>query len=250
MSGKLNMDSLQNCLWPTACRVQGQQNSNDYWHFCLWFMCQDLIRHYTFSHGTDVTPNWKLHKVWAAFSPFHLCEQTGNINLLFSQRPHHKKCWKGSHKCCLLSIVRPKLPTVADACNDDTTFGMFVSHWTLLDTVLVLPKSENWKIPCHATMMLPGTYWAFVESILYSSWNLDAAHVDTGNHRLGEDESRKGKKKTGKKQEKFATQDASANVFLPPHSVHLELECSHFPMLKGRAEDTLCSKKVQRFRWW
>lgn len=140
--------------------------------------------------------------------------------------------------------------TVADACNDDTTFGMFVSHWTLLDTVSVLPKSENWKIPCHATMMLPGTYWAFVESILYSSWNLDAAHVDTGNHRLGEDESRKGKKKTGKKQEKVATRDASANVFLPPHSAHLELECGHFPMLKGRAEDTLCSKKVQRFRWW
>lgn len=33
--------------------------------------------------------------------------------------------------------------------------------------------------PCHARMMLPLTYWALVESILYSSWYLDAAHMDT-----------------------------------------------------------------------
>lgn len=210
-------------------------------------MCQDLIRHYTFSQGTDGTSNWKCELLFHHF----ICVSKMETSIFFSVRDLTIKnvekvatnvvCW------ALSLSQQAKIPTVADACNDDTTFR---NVCVPLDTVLVLPKSEDWTIPCHATMMLPGTYWAFVESILYSSWNLDAAHVDTGNHRLGEGESRKGKKKTGKKQEKVATQDASANVFLPPHSMHLELECSHFPMLKGRAEDTLCSKKVQRFRWW
>lgn len=48
-----------------------------------------------------------------------------------------------------------------------------------------LHKKKAPNIPCHATMMLPGTYWALVESILYSSWYLDAAHMDTDKHRLG-----------------------------------------------------------------
>lgn len=59
-------------------------------------------------------------------------------------------------------------------------------------------------------MMLPGTYWALVESILYSSWYLDAAHMDTDKHRLGEsaaERAGRGKEK-GKEQEKDAAQDA------------------------------------------
>lgn len=55
--------------------------------------------------------------------------------------------------------------------------------------------------PCHATMMLPGTYWALVESILYSSWYLGTAHMDTDRHRFSREwdwESRKGKKRARK----------------------------------------------------
>lgn len=48
--------------------------------------------------------------------------------------------------------------------------------------------------PCHASMMLPGTYWALVESILYSSWYLDTAHMDTDRHRLGKSGVEKGGK--------------------------------------------------------
>lgn len=71
-----------NFIWPTACRVQGQQNWNDYWHFCLWLMCQDLIRHYTFSQGADVTSNWKCELLFHHF----ICVSEMETSIFYSVR--------------------------------------------------------------------------------------------------------------------------------------------------------------------
>lgn len=48
--------------------------------------------------------------------------------------------------------------------------------------------------------MLPETYWALVESILYSSWYLGAAHMDTDRHELGESREGGGRKEGEERQ--------------------------------------------------
>lgn len=79
--------------------------------------------------------------------------------------------------------------------------------------------------PCHASMMLPGTYWALVESILYSSWYLDAAHMDTDRNMLRESGVEKiRRKKRKEKQERDAIQDA---ITICIHLHHVA-ECNHF----------------------
>lgn len=94
------------------------------------------------------------------------------------------------------------------------------------------------NIPCHATMMLPGTYWALVESILYSSWYLDAAHMDTDKHRLGKSGAERavGGRKRGKSRKKMRLRMHSAASWVRVKPFHKrEEECDH----------RLCSKTIQ-----
>lgn len=94
--------------------------------------------------------------------------------------------------------------------------------------------------------MLPGTYWALVESILYSSWYLDAAHMDTDKHRLGKSgESRWGRgearrEKAGKRN------DAARDVFRCIAS-----QGEAISQARGRIwEQKLCSAKIQNGIGW
>lgn len=91
--------------------------------------------------------------------------------------------------------------------------------------------------PCHASMMLPGTYWALVESILYSSWYLDVAHMNTDRQRLGES----GVEKEGKGR-KEQWKDATA-IYL--HSLAFWVRMQPFVWPCGRIQLGLCSKKEQ-----
>lgn len=109
--------------------------------------------------------------------------------------------------------------------------------------------------PCHASMMLPGTYWALVESILYSSWYLDAAHMDTDRHRLGESGVKKaGKgKEMGKSEKRMQLQMPLQYIFI---HLHLESECNHLITLR----ENLCAARrskmgsdtmlVSRYSFW
>lgn len=128
-----------------------------------------------------------------------------------------------------------------DTCNGNLTFtrsrhyvhihSMANPKWWLLHMCFGACKKVQ-KFHAMQTMMLPGTYWALVESILYSSWYLDAAHMDTDKHKLGKkrgQESRKGKER-GKSKKRLPLQ------FFPPFTCILSQNAVIFELHSGESE--------------
>lgn len=110
----------------------------------------------------------------------------------------------------------------------------------------VIGAQESPENPCHASMMLPGTYWALVESILYSSWYLDTVSMDTDRHRLGESGIKEaGKGRRGEGARKGCHSGCLSSfffVFFYLHHLHLETVSNHFLTL-GKNMNTVCAAR-------
>lgn len=96
--------------------------------------------------------------------------------------------------------------------------------------------------------MLPGTYWALVESILYSSWYLDAAHMDTDKHRLGKSGGRGSRWGRGEQsREKAGEKNDAAREAFPC----IASQGKAILQAQGRIwEQELCSGKIQNGIGW
>lgn len=112
----------------------------------------------------------------------------------------------------------------------------------------VLGVQKSPETPCHASMMLPGTYWALVESILYSSWYLDTVSMDTDRYRLGESGIKEaGKGRRGEGARKGCHSGCLCSFlffffFFKLHHLHLETESNHFLTL-GKNMNTVCAAR-------
>lgn len=127
--------------------------------------------------------------------------------------------------------------------------GMFVSNWTPIDSFSA-PKKWELKdsMPCNhdAARNLLGICWVHTVLLLKPGCSTRRHRQPQVRRGWKQEREKENRQKAGK----GCYSGCISKCLLPPSLNASWVRMQPFSNVKGRAKDTLCSKKVQRFRWW